>query len=73
MPREFELRLQDILKACYTIISIVEGITFDDFIGDQRNVDLGTHGTLERARLLNPARKVMFWGWRISPLRGDGG
>ncbi len=39
MPREWELRLRDILNACCAIITVVKGITFDDFINDQRNPD----------------------------------
>lgn len=39
MPREWELRLRDILNACYAIITVVRGITFEDFVNDQRNPD----------------------------------
>ena len=40
MPsRSWKLRIRDIVDAVRTILGYVEGMTFDDFVADQRTMD----------------------------------
>jgi uncharacterized protein with HEPN domain len=40
MPsRNWKLRIRDILDAVRSIFGYVDGITFDDFVRDQRTID----------------------------------
>jgi len=40
MPsRSWKLRIRDIVDAVRTILGYIEGMTFDDFVRDQRTMD----------------------------------
>lgn len=38
MPREWEQRIKDIVEACLSIKRVVTGISYEEFIGDFRNL-----------------------------------
>ena len=37
--REIQLLLEDILEACQKILSYTEGVSFDDFVNDDKTID----------------------------------
>jgi len=37
--RSWKLRIRDIVDAVRTILGYIEGMTFDDFVRDQRNMN----------------------------------